>query len=439
MIQGRRVVVPFERPASYWATRARRHYTPARMPEAARLMRKALEKSGDPATALELARIYTGMGCYTAAEKCLSQAIARGGLTGNACFTLAECALGRGEEALAEHALEGSLRLDPQGVFSLQAQYMLESYPWQWEAPLPRSARGEAIAKKAQRALLAGRMDEARDYAWRAWEKSHTWQNAMLLGTLLPPEKAGRYLRFAAEKRPGMPMPRLLLARACFLAGKKEDAAIHLCLAAPLCQNLSQVESFCIIAWEMEKSEEALALANQQLSQFPAGTDYLRLKYISLKRLGMDEDAHRALETLLEIDPYDAAAQWYRRHPEEKEPQMARPMLLQALGYQLNVIPRRLREGPLNRLLHLMVMSLAGEMDAEQIYHLVPPVWRRMSPAQKKSCDERQEPHYAVSFALYLLLAAGRGKKAAELFRAAPGKKRLMRTLKRIAQWTEKE
>ena len=30
-------VVSFERPASYWAAKARRHYTPDRLPEAARL------------------------------------------------------------------------------------------------------------------------------------------------------------------------------------------------------------------------------------------------------------------------------------------------------------------------------------------------------------------------------------------------------------------
>ena len=41
-------VVPFERPAAYWAVKARRHYTPAQLPDAARLMRKALEKRKGP-------------------------------------------------------------------------------------------------------------------------------------------------------------------------------------------------------------------------------------------------------------------------------------------------------------------------------------------------------------------------------------------------------
>ena len=71
MNQGKKTVVPFERPAAYWAVRARRHYHPEQLPDAARFMRKALEKSGDTGLALELAQIYSAMGCYTAAERCL--------------------------------------------------------------------------------------------------------------------------------------------------------------------------------------------------------------------------------------------------------------------------------------------------------------------------------------------------------------------------------
>ena len=45
---GRRVVVPFERPAAYWLFRARRHDTPEKKPAAAKMLRKALETTGDP-------------------------------------------------------------------------------------------------------------------------------------------------------------------------------------------------------------------------------------------------------------------------------------------------------------------------------------------------------------------------------------------------------
>ena len=55
MTRARTNIVPFERPAAYWAVNARTHYSPAQLPDAARMMRKALEKSGDTGLALELA------------------------------------------------------------------------------------------------------------------------------------------------------------------------------------------------------------------------------------------------------------------------------------------------------------------------------------------------------------------------------------------------
>ena len=72
-------VVPFERPASYWLKKARKAYKPDRLPEAARLMRKALEQGGDSHTALELAAIYRSMLCIGAAERYLMKAAAEGG------------------------------------------------------------------------------------------------------------------------------------------------------------------------------------------------------------------------------------------------------------------------------------------------------------------------------------------------------------------------
>ena len=86
MTRARSNVVPFERPAAYWAVKARRHAAPSQLPDAARMMRKALEKSGDSALALELAQIYARMHCYTASERYLMRACAREGLTGPVCF-----------------------------------------------------------------------------------------------------------------------------------------------------------------------------------------------------------------------------------------------------------------------------------------------------------------------------------------------------------------
>ena len=58
MTRARTNIVPFERPAAYWAVKARkRYYNSSELPDAARMMRKALEKSGDMGLALELAEI----------------------------------------------------------------------------------------------------------------------------------------------------------------------------------------------------------------------------------------------------------------------------------------------------------------------------------------------------------------------------------------------
>ena len=96
-------VVPFERPASYWQKKARKAYKPDRLPEAARLMRKALEQGGDSHTALELAAIYRSMLCISAAERYLMKAAAEGGITPQLC----RCDQGRADA----HSL-GSGRTD---------------------------------------------------------------------------------------------------------------------------------------------------------------------------------------------------------------------------------------------------------------------------------------------------------------------------------------
>ena len=444
MTRAGRTVVPFERPAAYWATRARQHYarrgqSPARMPDAARLMRKALEKSGDPAMALELARIYMGMGCFTAAERYLIRASARGGLTGGVCFSIGCCALNRGDEDLADDALEMSLRLDPDGPDAESAQELLEMRTYFPPQAAPRSARGQTLCRFSRRAFAAGNQAEALRLAKRAWEKAPLPQTALWLGTLLPLSEALPYFAFAARHMPGEQEPRLLLALSCHQVGFQADARRHLLLAKAMCRGVSQAEAYCAAAWEMDQPEAALALAAESLEKYPASVDYLRLKYLSLRRMGEEAQARRALETLLEIDPDDAAGLWYRRHPEDIRPYGGRRVLLSALGHQVRTVPRRLAEGPLNRILHLMVVTLADTLEAADIYRLLPPLWRRLSPAERAACDGRKNPRYPVAFALYLLLMAGRSGPAVELYRAAPGKRRLLRALRRFAQRMRKE
>ena len=437
MTSSRKNVVPFERPAAYWAVRARRHYTPAQLPDAARLMRKALEKSGETTLALELSQIYGGMECYTAAERCLIRASARLGLTGSVCYAIGCCALSRGQEELAERALDQSLRLEPDGVFADQAQDMLDLYPWKQERWWPSSARGEWMLRRSRERMADGNAQEALRLAKAAWKKARTPDIALWLGELLPPEKGIRYLTFAARGLPGEWRPRLLLARACAALGRREEARRLLALARMLCVAMDQAEAFCQTAWDMGEGEQALALVNERLDRSPASVDYLRLKYLCLRHLGQDAKAQRTLATVLDIDPDDAEALHYRRHPEDQGLFRGRLDLLSALGSLVYAMPDRLRRGPLNRLLHLMVMYLKDQVDQERIYRLVPPLWRKLTRAEKRACDERR--HYPLAFAAWLLLCSGRADAARQIVDQSPGRKRLLRLLRRFDRWTNEE
>ena len=431
-------VVPFERPAAYWRAHARRHDTPDKRPAAAKMLRKALEKTGDPATAMELARVFTTMECPTAAERCLLRAVARGGLTGQACYLMGCCALNRGEEALAEEAFDACQRLDPGSPWADQAQDTLEMYPWTWENEKKGTHRAAYRCRMAREALLNGRTEEALALARRSWKQAHTPQGALLMGALREAEDAIPFFAYAARELPGALRPRLLLAMACHHAGKTQDALLHLHLARALCRTLNQTEDFCAAAWQMEMPREALEAVNEFLAEWPSSVDYLRLKYLCFKRMGQDADARRTLETLLDIDPDDAGGLWYRRHPEDCRLPEGRSVLLHVLGHQLRAVPERLRPGPLNRLLHWLVMALREDVDAEEIYRLAVPVWRCMSRSERWACDEGKY-HYPAAVALLVLLRSGKAQRAQALFESLPGKKRLKRTLNRWTRRMNKE
>lgn len=434
MTRARTNVVPFERPAAYWAVKARKHYTPSQLPDAARMMRKALEKSGDAGLALELAEIYSGMGCYTAAERCLIRAAARYGLTGSLCCAIGVCALNRGNEDLGELALDQSLRLEPDGPFSERAQDLLEYYAWKPTWYQPHAARGDALCRRSIRAQAMGDEEKALALARKAWEKGHSPKAALWLGMRLPPKEALRYLRVAAEELPLELEPQLRFAEACFLCRQYPEARERLHSARRLCRTITDAEAYCRIAWAMNRPQDALKLIEKKLYELPQSVDYLRLKYLTLRRMGEAEQANRALETLLEIDPDDADALYDRRHPRQMNLHLGGGMLLLALGGMVRSLPDTRRPGPLNRMLHLMVMTLNGTVSAEVIYRLLPPLWRRLTPAEKYACDEYRDDCYPTLFTVYLFIRTGRLREAQEALAAAPHKKRVLRLLARCGK-----
>ena len=434
MTRTRTNVVPFERPASYWAVKARRHDKPAQLQDAARLMRKALEKSGDSGLALELCQIYSRMHCYTASERYLMRACAREGLSGPVCFLTGCAALNRGEEELGERAIDLSLRVDPDGPCSEQAQEVLETYPWRQTPRRPRCSRGEALCLRAGYALTAGKNEEALALAKRAWKKAHTPEIALQLGALLPPRR-GIILLTYAVRRVGTPFRAfLLLARACHLSGQEKKARKALSDAGCLCETITDAELFCETAWSIGSFQEALNAVNGWLEKMPFSADYLRLKYLCQYRLGQCCEAGRTLDLLLEIDPDDISAQRFRAYPEEAALTEDRYMMLSVLGSLIYAsIPPR-KESPLNRILHELVIGMDGLLTPREIYLLVPPLWRAMTPAEQWACDDRRGGFYPAMLGVCALLSANRPQDARELFDRAPGKKRLLRFLRRFSR-----
>ena len=433
MTRARTNIVPFERPAAYWAVKARkRYYTSSELPDAARMMRKALEKSGDMGLALELAEMYSGMGCYTAAERCLIRAAARYGLTGSLCYAIGVCALNRGNEDLGDLALDQSLRLEPDGPFSERAQDLLEYYSWKRIFYPPHTARSDALCRRSVRALARTDVEEALQLARKAWKRGHSPRAALWLGMLLPPMEALPFLKKAAEGLPQELKPQLKYAEACYLCHQYPEARKRLNQARRLCQTITDAEEFCQTAWLMKRAKDALKLIERKLYELPQSVDYLRLKYLTLRRMGDFEQANRALETLLEIDPDDADALYDRRHPNQKRLHDDRGMLLLALGGMVYSLPDTRTPGPLNRILHLLVMNLNGAIEAKTIYRLIPPLWRRLTPSEQYACDEYRDDCYPTLFTVYLFASTGRWQEAKDTLASAPHKKRVLRLLSRI-------
>jgi len=434
---GRRVVVPFERPAAYWLFRARRHDTPEKKPAAAKMLRKALETTGDPVTARELTRVYLDMGCFTAAERCLARAVTRDGLTGEQCFLIGCCALNRGETALAEDALDLCQRLDPDGDCADQAQDLLEGMPYDREETARGHARSEMMVFFARDALARGDEKAARAWAEKAWKRGRSAQTALLMGALRGGKEGLPYFRFAAKHMPGALQPRLLLMLSSREAGQKKLFLQAMKEARGVCRSISDCEQFCAAAWEAGAAGEALQMVTQRLEEMPASVDFLRLKYLCLKRLKDESGARRTLETLLDIDPDDAAGLWYRRHPEEKRLYEGRKVLLAVLGAYMRAVPPRLRYGRLNRLLHWLTMALRDEVDVDTVYRLAAPLWKHMPEREKQRSEESR--HLSLCVMLDVLIRAGKREKAEQMLRTLPGKRRIRRTLRRFAQWRQKE
>ncbi|MBQ2976993.1 MAG: tetratricopeptide repeat protein [Clostridia bacterium] len=430
-------VVPFERPASYWAHRARWYDAHARQPEAARMMRKALEKDHAPGTALELARIYAGMECYTAAERCLVREVNQHGMTGSACFLIGVCALARWHEPVALAAFEKCLRLDPMGEYADAAMDYLQRYPWQNDVHPPRTARSLSLCRRAREAFLAGDKDTAGKLSSRAWKMGKTCPGASLQGILCEPREAIPYFLWITQERPWDSQAWLALARTYFDAGHKREARISLIRAGLRSRNITQSEYFCTLAWNMGEYALALRFLQGRLRQFPSSAEYWRLQYLTCRNMGRWDEAARALATWLDLDPDDPAAIWHKQNPDDLRVYEGRGMMLAILGRQLADLPSSGKRGPLNRMLHRLCVMLNHTLDETMIYRLLPPLWKRLSAAEKRACDREEEQTYALALAVYLLRRTGWQQDADTILAAASGRRRINRLVKKFISWQE--
>ena len=429
MKQGEKGVVPFERPAAYWTRKARKAYTPSRMPDAALMMRKALEQTGDGHVALELAAIYRSMRSISAAERYLMKAAVADGISPKLCFETGMCALERQEELMAENALDACIRLSPGSPLAHEAQDMLENYPWSYQKPDKRTARSLAMSHFARIHLQKGDVKGARERAEAAWQRGKTGEAAILHGMLQKtPGEAEQYVLHAVEKMPGQTQPLLLLSQVYMQQGKRQLAADCLAQCARMCDTLSQTEAFCMMAWQMGFVDEALALAEEKLKLHPCSTDLLLLKYQSLMRLGQQDKAARILQTVLDIDPEDVCGLWYFKHPQANAPYVSRMMFLPILGMMTSAVRAGQKRGPLNRLLHTFAFALREEAAAQDVYALLVPLWRKLNAREKKKLDERQ-PQVMTEIYLYLLFRLGKAEMFQQAMADLPGQRRLWRRL----------
>jgi hypothetical protein len=192
---------------------------------------------------------------------------------------------------------------------------------------------------------------------------------------------------------------------------------------------------FCATAWQSGRPQFALRLILKRLEASPASVDYLRLKYLTLRRMpGEEENARRTLETLLEIDPDDGDGLYYRRPPEETGLNPQRAAMLSVLGSMVFSLPRRLKPGKLNRLLHMMSFTLADDLTPEEVSLALPSLWRCLTKAEQRALDEYRPPSLAAALAICVLLKREKGREALSFYHTAPGKRRFWRLFRRISR-----
>ena len=436
-------VVPFERPAAYWVSKARKCRGRTRLTDAAPLLRQAYRQSGEDDVALELVGTYCAMECYSAAHRVLAQVLEKNPNCAEAYYLLGVSALSQRQEALAEDALATSLIIGRDSAFADDAQDLLSTYAWHDEPHPPRSARAETLYAQALQYLNAGNVEAAAKRLDKSLRRGFTPRASALLGEIFL--RAGGYapasaLLMHALMADRMNIPYAMLLGEAFSGMKMPDMAEKvLAAAAPMCQTHAELAQLAQTCAQIGCPEIASAQLEEALKLAPQSNDLLFILAALRSATGDMAGAKSLLHTILMRDPEDvdaiSALQMIKFRPV--------PFVRARVDNELAALCARKPvqgDAALKRLLHGLTISMNGDLSYATIEALVGYAWQRMNPIQKKQCDTDRQNLWPRAFYQYLCEKAGLKKRRPALYkgkRYARRVRRMLRFIKSKEAWSE--
>ncbi len=436
-------VVPFERPAAYWVSKARKCRGRTRLTDAAPLLRQAYRQSGEDDVAMELVGTYCAMECHSAAHRVIAQVLEKNPRCAEAYYMLGLSALSQQQEALAEDALATALMLGRDSAFADDAQDILSSYAWHDEPHPPRGARAETLYAQALRYLNAGNTEKAAEYLRKSLCRGFTPRASALLGEIFLRVRgyaaaSALLLRALAADRMNIPYA-LLLSEAFFGMNMQEMAQKVLSSAAPLCQTHKELALLAEVCVRLGRPQIASERLEQALRTAPQSNDLLFILAALRSATGDFMGAKSLLHTILMRDPEDADAISALKMIKFRPVPFNRIGLEEELAALCARKPVR-GDAALKRLLHGLTISLNGDLSYATIETLVGYAWRRMNPIQKMHCDMSRQHLWPRAFYQYLCEKAGLKRRRPALYRGKGYGRRVRRMLRFIKSkeaWSE--
>lgn len=285
-----RKVVPFEQDGSFFYRKAKKHIENNNYINALSYYRKALEKDPDNLDySLELAEIFAEMGYFYESNLILFSILQKDPSHTDCYFAMGCNFLGLQEYSKAENTLEKYLELDEYGLYSEEAQNLLDVLQSQ---EFYLEFISDADPDREQVLAIAGRGKDLLD-------KGEYRQ-------------AVRELEKAARRDPGLIFARNNLALAYFCIGKL-DKAIETCREI-LDNHPLNVHANCNIALflyekgDLEASNDHIETVLQMNIDDPEDMHKIA---VTLCEMGRHEQVNRLLKKLLHYKPYDTKVLHY--------------------------------------------------------------------------------------------------------------------------------